>query len=221
MPRQSVTNRQTLNWLQNLFQRSNEFSNAYWTKDQVSISANQIANPIDGAIDASLLTDNAVVGSHRMYGGLLSMVSGNFYSHSIYVKNNDRRYFALTEDTAAGFACVLDLQLGTITSSTFSTSKYFSVTFNVLPLSNGWYRLNSVFLPKQSTNVFVAYSLCNTNSTTGLNYGGTGLSVYIYHAQLVRANWPGFLTVTTASANTTPIRNIVASRIAVSNRSPI
>lgn len=221
MPRQTVTNRQTLNWFQNLFQRSNEFSNAYWSKEQVTVTANQAANPIDGTVDAWLMTDTAVIGNHRLYGGILSMVRERFYSHSIYVKDNDRRYFALTEDATSGFACVLDLQLGTITSSSFDVSKYISVTFSVIALSNGWYRLSSIFLPKQSTNVFVAYSLSNTNSTVGISYGGTGKSVYIYHAQLVRANWEGFLTTTTSSAITTPIRNKAISRAAVSNRALI
>lgn len=222
MPRQSVTNRQTLNWLQNIFQRSSEFSNAYWTKDQVAVTANQIANPIDGSVDAWLMTDTTTLGSHRIYGGLLAMVGGQVYCHSIYVKDNNRRYFGLTEDGTSGFTCILDLQVGTITASTFDTNKYHSVSFSLQALSNGWYRIWAIFLPKANTNVFTAFSLSSGSAVSNVNYVGDGTkSVYIYQAQLVRANWPGFLTVTTASANTTPIRNIVASRIAVSNRSPI
>lgn len=208
MPRQTATNRSTLNWFQNLFQRSNEFSNAYWTKDQVSVTANQIANPLDGTVDAWLMTDTATPGSHRIYGGLLAMVGGLVYCHSIYVKDNNRRYLGLTEDGTSGFTCILDLQTGTITASTFDTAKYHSVSFSLQALPNGWYRIWAIFLPKANTNVFTAFSLSSGSAVGNINYVGDGTkSVYIYQAQLVRANWPGFPTVTTSSASSTAIRN--------------
>lgn len=222
MSRQTITSRQTLNWFQNLYQRSNTFDNAYWTKDQVALTATQIANPLTGAVDAYLLADTATSGSHRMYGGLLTMAAGGVYCHSIYVKNNNRRYFALTEDGTSGFTCVLDLTSGTIVSSTFDTAKYVTVSFDKEPLANGWYRLYAVFISKTNTSVFTAFSLGNSSATAGINYVGDGTkSVYIYQAQLVRANWAGFPTSTTTAAITTPIRNKVISRTAITSRASI
>jgi hypothetical protein len=220
MPRTAVSNRSAINLSGNLFLRSNTFDNAYWTKGNVTVTPNSAANPLTGDNDAYLFTDDGVTVIHRMYGAVVSVVRNTTYCYSIYVKDNTRRYFALSEDATSGFACVADLQTGTITSTTFSSTNYFSVSFSIAPVAGqaGWYRVQAVFIPKINTSVFLAYSMSSTSLTTGITYAGTGSSVYIYQAQLVRANWAGLPKTTTTTASSTALRNIAASRSAVSGR---
>lgn len=216
--------RATIAQSQNLFTYSDDFSNVAWIKDATTnptVTTNQIANPINGTIDADLLTEGVGTGFHRIYQGFITLEPNNYYTISCFMKDNDRTYGVISLDGGSEIAAVFNLQAGSVSDTNYAAGNYSNFSANIKAYGNGWYRVSTTFLAKIFTIQYVAFSTSSTGLVGSLANAGQGKSIYLWRAQIVQANWSGDPLQTTSSTVTTPIRNIVTSRATVTSRAAI
>ncbi|MGI9297771.1 MAG: phage head spike fiber domain-containing protein [Gammaproteobacteria bacterium] len=123
----------------NLFTRSEELDDAAWTKDGVTIVADDIAAP-DLTVTADKINETATTGLHRITRQL-SLSAFTFYTFSCYVKPLERTECRLLmagvgifeSDTGVTF----DLSAGTITA----TGAGSNVSGTIAAVANGFFRL--------------------------------------------------------------------------------
>ena len=157
---------------------SEDFSNAYWTKDGATITTNSISAP-NGTTTADKLDETSTSGVHRV--GHATFPSGTQRTFSVYAKKAERNYVVLFENNSAGDTVkgvIFNLNTGTVSTNNDS-SYYFNA--NIENLGNGWYRCSVNWTPTGLSVPSVGASLDGlTNS-----YSGTaGNGIYIWGAQL-------------------------------------
>ena len=186
----------------NLVLYSQEFENAYWTKENASITTNATTAP-DGTLTAELLTENSANGVHRAYDALtLATVS---HTSSIYAKANGRSWIYVRTDTATGIQAFFNISTGVV--GTVGSG----ITASIQNVGNGWYRCSITLIPIASNNLLVG--LASSDNTP--SYTGDGTSgAYIWGAQLevgstataymVSGASNGFRAVPVVSGSATP-----------------
>ena len=153
--------------LYNLLPYSEDFSNAGWTKTNVTITENQIG--YDGTNHAYLLENTAASG--RIFEQLSA--SGNL-TYSVYAKAGNTDWMALYCNGTAFQYVFFDLGNGVV--GTDSSGNASSI--NIQDAGNGWYRCSITFNTTISdVRIFVA----NGDISLGLD----GENIYIQGAQLV------------------------------------
>lgn len=213
--RQTVSNRQTLIIRRNGIGNSEDFTVGAWAKDHATITANQIANPVDGLTTASLMTEDATAASqHRVYhaGTTSRLVAYNSYTGSIYLKDSTRRYAGILFDTGPGDnTAIFDLQNGAL-SYTTQASNIKTITPHIHSLGNGWYRVGLTIVPYINIigGLFFKLNLSDNGTSTIYNGDGTS-SIYVFGAQFMQANWMGpYFQTTGLGTGIGGIRNLVA-----------
>ena len=164
----------------NLLQYSEQFDNAYWTKTNLSITANATTSP-DGAQNADKLTENTATSQHALRKDL-TVIAGT-HTVSVFVKGT-ARFISIYPQTATNAVAVYDLanQLVTYTSG----SDY--VSSNIIAYGNDWFRL--VLTCNTSANTFKLHFYLSDSSTSPAPiYTGNGTSgIYIWGAQLTEGS---------------------------------
>lgn len=184
---------------QNLCFPSEDFTS--WTKNDVTVTPNAIANPIDGLVTASLITDlTTPTVTHRVAGNSVSIKRYEPICYSVFLKNNTRRYAGIWLDTGTlNMIAILDLQTGT-TSFVQSTPVGTALSFSAIieNWGNGWYRLSVILT--LSINAAASVAVLPSNNGISISYTGNGSSFYLFGANCVRANWAGPYAKTIGSA---------------------
>jgi hypothetical protein len=124
----------------NLFQRSEEFDNAYWSKGNATVTSGVGAAPT-GATTADSVVPNTVSATHAVFRNE-TVTSGIPYTVSVYVKASGYNFVALgihNGATSAGNEVirVFDLSNG-VTASSYNTAP---TTSTIQSVGNGWYRI--------------------------------------------------------------------------------
>ena len=204
MARTAVSNRATVPVFQNLLTRSEEFDNAAWATINASVTADQIANPVDGLTTADQIFETADAGSHAFYRGFTGGRIGSIMTLSVFAKDNNRQYICLSgNDAVVNPNATFDLTNGTITNKSGSTLLDASIT----SFGDGWYRCSITFTRSGVFNYNMIY-LNNSSGAIGSYAGDTGKSVYIFGAQLAETNWLSPYVQTLATAvNTGNLRD--------------
>ena len=189
-----------------MFQRSEEFDNAFWAKQQSSVTANAITSPA-GTITADKLVEDSSNNIHTAYAFLTGLVAAQTYSFSIYAKAAERTSFALDfRATGNGFRSVFDLAARTATGSAIGTGTLVSTSITALP--NGWYRCVVTGSHPTDTSINITARLNNPAGTD--SYTGDGTSgIYLWGAQLEAGAFPTSYIPTTSG--TAPRNADVAS----------
>jgi hypothetical protein len=161
----------------NLLTYSNDFTNAIWTKDNVTLTSG-VTSP-SGVNNAFKLVESATTASHSIYQTFITLPS-SIYTTSIYVKKGERFKVAVA-DRNTGIYVAFNLNTGTIIASN-------SLIGSIELLNNDWYRLTvttssaiSVYVPQ--------FFILEDSYTTGFPilqpYLGNGTSgIFIYASQL-------------------------------------
>lgn len=199
MARAAISNRATAPIVQNLLLRSEDFSHAAWTKrGTCTITANQIANPVNGAVDADMITnmgqslnDMYVANYAAQIGG-----GGRVYTPSFWVKR---------------ISTTGRLQISNPTTGTPNGN--WLIDFSLIGAD--WVRI----VPGV-TGLTIATPFTLTTHTSNWGRGGiilnaetTNLDFYMWGAQQVVASWAGpYIQTVGSTVNTGPLRNLAASR---------
>ena len=165
----------------NLTLYSEDYTNGYWTKGYIDISANSIANPVNGAITATTFTPNTDIQSHYIRSSALGMSANAPISQSIYAKANGYNYIMLEGyDGAHNPKIIFNLSDGSFSIVSATGSPIGSVEI----LANGWYRLKMTWQTQSgSPNVYQYYFVYEND--TPASYAGNGTSgAYLFGAQL-------------------------------------
>jgi hypothetical protein len=155
----------------NLQLRSEEFDNAQWTAQNVTVGANAVTAP-DGATTADSLTASAGSAVHNLYSGDHAGTTGVTTTSSVYVKDSTARYVQLSRADAATtwIACAFDLQSGIVGTAATGAGGSSVAGATITAIGNGWYRLTITgTIPAATSNMVVAIA-SGINPTRG-NFG--------------------------------------------------
>lgn len=175
---------------------SEDISNAVWTKDGLSLTANAIASP-SGVQNADLLNETTANSQHRIYQNAVSTISGQPITFSAYAKYSGRQYIYLRVDDSSGNKIAFfDVQNGLV--STLSSG----VTATIEDAGNGWYRcIMSVPSVTGSATAEGLIGLANSTTFPSIYAGNTSIGVYLWGIQIeTNSTYPtSYIPTTSAS----------------------
>jgi hypothetical protein len=175
----------------NIFQRSEEFSNAYWNISRIETP--YIANVVspDGTLNAyTLEISNGETNGGGVYRSGISISGDN--SWSIFAKKKTANYLVLADTGTTTNAVYFDLENGTVGTT-------YNATGEMQDFGNGWYRCTMKYTLTSSGIKFIYLSNLD-GATNGGVQGGD--SIYIYGAMLEQGSYPTSYIKTTNQAVT-------------------
>jgi len=199
---------------QNLFKHSEAFTNGYWTKTNIGVSAGGYTAP-NGTTTAMKLHElDTTAGVHKsIYAAPFpsAPIAGNGnYTVSIFAKAVERKYLSFVDSNSAAFdRFVVDLTTGTITENSSGLSA------KTIPYGNGWWRVVVSHRTTTTTGIqacgfapSLGATLSDSNSRYGpIDAGVSGSGILIWGAQLEQGTVFGEYTPTDAAvAGTTYTR---------------
>lgn len=159
----------------NRFIRSEEFDNATWGKENITVSSNQAISP-DGSQTADAIFETTTNSLHRFYDGDYNRSDEN--TISIFAKYNGSN-LALRFSTSSSDTTYFDLENGTIESQGSNDAK-------MIAYPNGWYRCIITDAPSGTTDpIFNLYQTSGSLTYTGNASNG----VYLWGAQAELASY--------------------------------
>jgi hypothetical protein len=188
-----AADRNSYDKFENLLQYSEDFSNAYWNKSNVSVTSNAIASP-SGSSNASKLVESATTAVHELIrgDGTLGVGSDTYITFSIFAKAAERQYcYIRSAGNSKRIAVVVDLSNGTFNVTNWGFTLNSSAT--VTPYPNGWYRITATAqsnypqAPGWNGAFYVSpldsYQSAGNVGGSGYSYAGNGTSgIYIWGA---------------------------------------
>jgi hypothetical protein len=200
---------------QNLLFPSNTLSGGNFTQRRITVTTDSTVAP-DGTSTASLVAEDTNTNTHGM-DTLISIVTGNTYTKSVYVKKGTGATAPNIVQIATGVSVLagggyvnFDISVGGATSGTITASTS-NVTGSIIFVGNGWYRCAVTLTATTGGGPFNEAFLyfTNNNPTAGLfggSYAGlTTSDVFLWGAQVEIRNVATAFTLTT----TAPITNYI------------
>ena len=181
----------TLTSYTNLLTYSEDFSNAAWTKNDATFTANSVANPADGLVTCGKLLENATTAVHSISRTLtLTAAPSNV---SIIAKPISRNYIqlAFVDSAATTFSGFFNLATGA--AGTLSAG----VTANIIPLANSFYRASIHFTPAAGAGTVKAQ--ISTDGATTSYAGDAAKGLYLWGMQALTGTSPGPYVSTAAN----------------------
>lgn len=180
----------------NVLTYSEDLTNAAWRKDNITISSNAIANPLDGALTADGVISSAV-NTYHSATRLSSVISG-LVNISIYVKSAAKSNI---EIEFTGGQASFNLSAGTINYASGGTATITSV-------GSGWYRCSvSTTLASASYVAFII--MPSTGTSEGFAGDGSTIDLYYYGAQIEAGDIAtDYIATTSAAVSVGPVANV-------------
>jgi len=159
----------------NLLNYSNDFTNAAWSKTNLTVTANQATGP-DGTVSATEVGITSI--PQNSYGIHFSTSTSG--ALSFFAKQNTERFFLIVRGTyTSGDWAIFDLSNGTVSKS----PTYSGSSTEMVPMGNGWYRC---VLQSAQASTVSAFSVSGSGTDNTTSTAGT---VYLYGAQLEVASF--------------------------------
>lgn len=189
----------------NVILRSQEFSNASWSKSNSTVTADAVAAP-DGTTTADKLVEDGATAAHyvqQLYTKA-SSTEVQAYSASIWVKAAGRSKVQVLCQGTSGSAhsAYAQFDLTSVTASAVTTSGNFdSTSTSIEAWPNGWYRCTLNFRINNDGQASVGLVVMPANASALTNYLGDGSSgLYLWGAQLEKgATATSYIPTTTAA----------------------
>jgi hypothetical protein len=125
----------------NLALYSEEFNNAAYSLTESSITANAINSPI-GTLTADKLVENTSNDLHRVGQGSISVISGEVYTFSFYVKAAERNELELQRINTSGTVFnSISVTTANLTNGTLSVGSNVTAS-SIENVGSGWYRIS-------------------------------------------------------------------------------
>ena len=179
----------------NLFNYSQDFANAGWSKSNVTVTANTTTAP-DGTTTAST-AQNTQASSYIFQSNLA--LSATTYTQSVYAKKNNNDWFAIyTSDQGSNYS-IAWFNLNTGVKGTASAVGNFSATSSTMTsVGNGWYRCSLTFT-KPSTVATDSASIVPSGDNTFTRV--IGQNVYMWGAQFQTGALTDYQLISTTTSN--------------------
>jgi len=182
----------------NLFTYSEDFSNAAWTKLNITVTSNA-ANAPDGTSTADLIVPSTANASHTVYTS--ATVGNTTHSRFVYAKAAGYRYLQLDMSAVYDTSCFanFDLQDGLVGSKGATV-----LSSGIEKLPNGWYKcyLTAGLPPGGAGSAFMHIAVVDSLTAGRLpGFAGDGTSgIYIWGAQVEASSFPtSYIPTTTAT----------------------
>ena len=173
----------------NLLTYSEQFDNAAWGKNAVTISANAIAAP-DGTTTADKIQETAVTNYFAVTINPTASYSTT-YTWSCYAKAAERNFLALNF-SVAGVSGTFNLTTGV--NNMAGTGFVSAAATNV---GSGWWRLSVVLTtPASGSNVLYHVFGPSINNSIAAYAGTAGSGIYLWGAQLNVGSLQPYYTTT-------------------------
>jgi hypothetical protein len=182
----------------NLFERSEEFDNAYWTKTRSSITANTIVAP-DGTLTGDKVVEDTTADNTHQITRTISYTSGTVYTYSFFAKAGERTRVAFQFPSAA-FTNPINITFNLSDGSVVAVGT--GGTASIVSVGNGWFRCIGTATATITASANTAWvRLVETG--TNASYTGDGTSgIFIWGAQLEAGAFPTSYIPTTNAAAT-------------------
>lgn len=169
---------------------SQQFDNAAWSKNNLTVAANTIIAP-DGTFTGDKLIENAVNGTHTVSG---TISAAGTCTLSVYLKAAERTRTNLNiydPGTGTSYGASFDLYSGVVVTNSAGN------TATITPVGNGWFRCSISRAILSSGGPFTIFV---SDAAGGSSYQGDGYSgIYIWGAQLESGSFPTSYIKTEAS----------------------
>ena len=163
----------------NLLTKTEQFDDAAWGKNNVTITPASAVAP-NGTLTAALFTEDGTINSHRVFQGPTTVAVE--YSFSFYAKYVSRQWLSakISDSASASLFAWFDIQngvVGTVQSG---------LTASITPVGDGWYRC---VISVAAGFVGVNNLIIAGASANGVNTGYAGTSQWLlWGAQIVVTN---------------------------------
>jgi hypothetical protein len=202
---------------ENLFERSQEFDNAYWSKGtRATVTANA-ANAPDGTTTADKLIATATSTAHTLFPSPITLNGQT--TVSCFVKAAEYSLFQICSAGNADFDATFNLTAVTATA-------VIGCTASIVDVGGGWYRCiaSNITVTGSRTIAIQGYPVGATASSFGNTYTGNGADgILIWGAQLEqRSSVTAYQPTTTAPiTNYIPALQTAASGVARFEHNPV
>jgi len=178
----------------NLFNYSEDFTNAYWGKPALPVTASATIAP-DGNQTGQLLTVTTSNVTHQLYSSATAVTNGSIYTFSVYLKYYGQQFAQLVPISAS--LCNFDLLNGIAGTPTNGTA-------NIIPVGNGWYRCSYTFTGNGTSPNFIICAAQSLTSSIQPAFAGNGFNgFYAWGAQLELTQNAGASSALTSYIKTT------------------
>lgn len=178
----------------NLLTKTEQFDDAVWVKNGITVIANQTIAP-DGTTTADTLNEETTNGYHNI-GGFISSLAIGTYTQSVCVKDIDGRYIGVTmvKDASIFVSAIFDLSSGTVSTTSLLGAFFSNLSASIDTLPNGWYRFSITYTTSLASRVDYGFYMTDIPVIANNRYGataaytGTDRKVFIWGASLVLSN---------------------------------
>jgi hypothetical protein len=174
----------------NLVTYASDYSQAYWTKNNATLTANNVVAP-DGTTTASTIAESATTGALR--SSSITISAATTYTASWHVKNNNATWLRFTVSLETALTnyvrCWVNTSTGAIGSATASGGSGITASAqSSTALGGGWHRVSLTFSTASATAVFLSMNTASADQgNTRANAGsgaGIGTAWATWQAQL-------------------------------------
>jgi hypothetical protein len=162
---------------------SEQFNNALYVKTNINTTGTPAYVDVETAPDSTLTGDkiieNATSGSHLFRRETGTIINGNSYNISVYLKQGERTSVEIASQISGTLqTCILDLTNGNTSSNGFANTPVVTLE------TNGWYRF-SVTITSGVTSQLTGLRVSLRNASNATSYLGDGTSgAYVWGTQL-------------------------------------
>jgi hypothetical protein len=198
----SPTTRQSLGLLveesrSNLMVRSEEFDNAAWNKNNVTLSANATTAP-DNTTTADKLSAS-VNNSFSLIGQVVTVSGAGFFTGSIFAKAGEFSWLLLKQDGGSAPGSTYSSAWFNLSTGTIGTVDA-GLSASIQTLANGWNKCSISYQLTGSGTTSLAPHVASSNGTNIVSGADGAKGIFVWGAQLESGTFPtSYIQTTTAT----------------------